>query len=259
MQVISVCSGEDRGCQIIYTQQHVNDAMWALLTRLSPVERPRTTDIRAVINAISICCDRPVRGFFFRGSSNPRGTGYHYLHVEKLRVWTLPQRELYEQTCRRADRSASPSVVIIDGLSVKTTESGGVRGFDAHKRVQRCKHPVPFQTPSKFSRNKALKAGKASPLLSATLPLVWSERKRSVQTLLIRGEIPAEIPSSLVNDLFAAPLYGRLVILNEAADNAYLEHRADHLAASWVWQPKAPPRLNVRFLTFGVVTPGLHP
>lgn len=33
-------------------------------------------------------------------------------------------------------RSECPSVVIMDGQSVKTTERGGVRGFDAHKRVK---------------------------------------------------------------------------------------------------------------------------
>ena len=31
---------------------------------------------------------------------------------------------------------ACPSVVIMDGQSVKTTERGGIRGFDAHKRVK---------------------------------------------------------------------------------------------------------------------------
>src|SRR5260370_34304205 len=35
---------------------------------------------------------------------------------------------------RHAGRAACPSVVIMDGQSVKTTERGGARGFDAHKR-----------------------------------------------------------------------------------------------------------------------------
>ena len=42
---------------------------------------------------------------------------------------------MYQQARGQADRAACPSVVIMDGQSVKTTERGGIRGFDAHKRV----------------------------------------------------------------------------------------------------------------------------
>jgi hypothetical protein len=45
-------------------------------------------------------------------------------------------RVLYEHARRRAGREACPSVVVMDGQSVKTTERGGARGFDAHKRVK---------------------------------------------------------------------------------------------------------------------------
>src|SRR5271166_6236758 len=39
-----------------------------------------------------------------------------------------------------------PSVVIMDGQSVKTTERGGARGFDAHKRVKRRKRHILVDT-----------------------------------------------------------------------------------------------------------------
>jgi hypothetical protein len=52
-------------------------------------------------------------------------------------------RAIYEQTRRKAGRSACPSVVIMDGQSVKTTERG-VRGFDAHKRVRGRQTPHPL-------------------------------------------------------------------------------------------------------------------
>jgi putative transposase len=61
-------------------------------------------------------------------------------------VWTCLQREIYEEARRKAGRSACPSVVIMDGQSVKTTERGGVRGFDAHKRVKGRKRRILVDT-----------------------------------------------------------------------------------------------------------------
>src|SRR5580693_3096525 len=53
---------------------------------------------------------------------------------------------IYRQARRQADRAACPSVVIMDGLSVKTTERGGIRGFDAHKRVKGRKRHILVDT-----------------------------------------------------------------------------------------------------------------
>ena len=47
---------------------------------------------------------------------------------------------------RHAGREACPSVVIMDGQSVKTTERGGARGFDAHKRVKGRKRHILVDT-----------------------------------------------------------------------------------------------------------------
>ena len=43
-------------------------------------------------------------------------------------------------------REDCPSVVIMDGQSVKTTERGGARGFDAHKRVKGRKRHILVDT-----------------------------------------------------------------------------------------------------------------
>jgi hypothetical protein len=50
--------------------------------------------------------------------------------------WTCVPIAIYEQARAQAGRPECPSVVIMDGESVKTTEHGGVRGFDADKRVK---------------------------------------------------------------------------------------------------------------------------
>jgi putative transposase len=61
-------------------------------------------------------------------------------------VWIHLHRVLYEQARRHAGRAACPSVVIMDGQSVKTTERGGTRGFDAHKRIKGRKRHILVDT-----------------------------------------------------------------------------------------------------------------
>ena len=53
---------------------------------------------------------------------------------------------MYQQARRQAGRTVCPSVVIMDGQSVKTTERGGIRGFDAHKRVKGRKRHILVDT-----------------------------------------------------------------------------------------------------------------
>jgi putative transposase len=55
-------------------------------------------------------------------------------------------RAIYAQARIAAGREASPSVVIMDGQSVKTTERGGTRGFDGCKRVKGRKRHIPVDT-----------------------------------------------------------------------------------------------------------------
>ena len=51
-------------------------------------------------------------------------------------VWVLLHRALYPLARLAAGRKPEPTLAIMDGQSVKTTERGGVRGFDGHKRVK---------------------------------------------------------------------------------------------------------------------------
>src|SRR6266403_2592592 len=77
----------------------------------------------------------------------PCGTVYHYFQAwQTSGVWVHLHRVLYEQARRHAGRAACPSVVIMDGQSVKTTERGGARGFDAHKRVKGRKRHILVDT-----------------------------------------------------------------------------------------------------------------
>jgi putative transposase len=129
----------------------LSDAGWALIAPMLPAARPggrpRKINIRAVLNAIFYLlrtgCQWRLLPREFPGWS----TVYHYFQAWKnAGVWTCIQRSMYQQARRQAGRAACPSVVIMDGQSVKTTERGGIRGFDAHKRVKGRKRHILVDT-----------------------------------------------------------------------------------------------------------------
>jgi putative transposase len=119
----------------------LSDAAWALVAPVLPAARPggrpRTTDVRAVVNAIFYLLRTGCQWRLLPREFPRWGTVYHYFRVWKNSgVWTRLHRAVYEQARLLAGRAPCPSVVIMDGQSVKTTERGGVRGFDGHKRVR---------------------------------------------------------------------------------------------------------------------------
>jgi putative transposase len=77
----------------------------------------------------------------------PWSTVHHYFRLwDKAGVWTQLQSGDLLPARLAAGRGACPSVVIMDGQSTKTTEQGGCRGFDAHKRVKGRKRHILVDT-----------------------------------------------------------------------------------------------------------------
>jgi transposase len=98
---------------------------------------PHKWSMRVIVNAIFYVLRGGIAWILLPRELPPKSTVFHCLPVFcDTRLFEQMNNALVMADCERVGREASPSAAIIDRQSVKTTESGGPRCYDAGTKIK---------------------------------------------------------------------------------------------------------------------------